>query len=88
MHYASFDTGFGIHIVKDTQPWDEEERTADVIGCSFAKIEPPKTKDSNLWYVQWSMRVDAANAYVERLNDGRLSEEVVMDFVELLNVMR
>jgi hypothetical protein len=60
---ASYDTGFGIHIVDESL--GDCPVTLFVIQHSIAKVRPPIIQDFDQWYEAWLAGKDLVNKFVE-----------------------
>lgn len=61
---ASYNTGFGIHIVNDHL--GSECHSLDVLAHSIAKISPPKHIGGEEWFTAWYLAVDLVNNYIKK----------------------
>ena len=64
-----YDTGFGIHIAEDMGI-----EIPTVFMNSIVKIEPPKTKDFDLWSSNWDIAIKLVNKVVNKHNKGLKNE--------------
>ena len=61
---ASYDTGYGLHIV-NTHLGDETN-CMNVIAHSILKIEVPKDIQGEDWYTAWSKAVKMVNRFCKQ----------------------